>query len=356
MKEKRESYMNYIEKLEGEYREKFELADSYCEILLDGVDLNTKEEIMSSILDSFFSAQNENTSVQKVIGTDIAKFCENACSEIPFKYRIKHIVKVAEVFSWIAIVDALEKIIILLIEKTLTVDNILNWKINSNIFLIFTVSFIIATLYIIYRKNRIRNELRKEKINDKVVVGNYFYIIIIGFIATGIVSSFSVFIDFRYEISIWIVLGVSILLIAVSKIVYRNDSKYDMDMTDSIINEVIKSSEENFKEENEKRVKKGKSKLTEEQYLDLQIKNCKKYNNRFKIATAIYFIITLPFSLLGETITDKLIILGMFLIVFIFIEIGSYVLFRKGLSKFNKEILEKYIYFKENNISMKDWK
>ena len=98
MKESRESYTLYIKHLNGEYKDTFEKVETYCDILLDH-EINTKEEILSFVLDTFLNAQKDNIPVQKIIGNDIIKYCDNICSGISFKYRIKRYIKSIESFS-----------------------------------------------------------------------------------------------------------------------------------------------------------------------------------------------------------------------------------------------------------------
>ena len=103
MMESIESYSTYLKKLNGEYKDNFEKVEAYCDVILD-FDINTREEILSYILDDFLNAQKDNIPIQKIIGNDIIKYCDNVCSDIPFKYRIKKYIKAIEYYSWIVLI------------------------------------------------------------------------------------------------------------------------------------------------------------------------------------------------------------------------------------------------------------
>ena len=70
MMESIESYSTYLKKLNGEYKDNFEKVEAYCDVILD-YDINTREEILSYILDDFLNAQKDNIPIQKIIGNDI---------------------------------------------------------------------------------------------------------------------------------------------------------------------------------------------------------------------------------------------------------------------------------------------
>ena len=68
----RDSYVFYVDKLEGEYRETFQGIEAYI-IGISGDD-DTKEEKMSTLLDLFLNAQEDGKPVQKLVGKNVKMF------------------------------------------------------------------------------------------------------------------------------------------------------------------------------------------------------------------------------------------------------------------------------------------
>ena len=77
--------------LRGKYNKTFQEVVRYCNILLENIDGNTKEEILLDTLDVFKSAQDEKIPVQNIIGNSVEEYVEEICKNLPFKYRIKYL-------------------------------------------------------------------------------------------------------------------------------------------------------------------------------------------------------------------------------------------------------------------------
>ena len=140
----RNNYVFHIDKLNGEYKNKFEQVDAYCNILLEDIDSNTSDEVMSNILDTFISAQNDNMPIERIIGNDITKFCEEAC-KLPTKYKFKHMFEMFKNWSWILLVFGILECILEIRDKNF-------FDIKTNILKFLSSLFIILlTLNIILR-------------------------------------------------------------------------------------------------------------------------------------------------------------------------------------------------------------
>ncbi|MBQ7953177.1 MAG: DUF1048 domain-containing protein, partial [Clostridia bacterium] len=72
---------------EGEYRETFDKIDMY--VGAKQLRENTKEELMSNLLDIFLSAQEEGRPVEKLTGKNIEKFCKEFCAGFGLKARLR---------------------------------------------------------------------------------------------------------------------------------------------------------------------------------------------------------------------------------------------------------------------------
>jgi len=94
----RDSYTRYLEQLEGDYKETFDLINVY--VGTQRLDEDTQEEKMSELLDIFIAAQKSGKPVEKIVGTDVKQFCRNFCEGDGFKSRLLHI---ADFFRTISI-------------------------------------------------------------------------------------------------------------------------------------------------------------------------------------------------------------------------------------------------------------
>ncbi len=82
----------YIEKLNPEYKRVFRQVSSYVQS--GSFDEMKTEEILSEVMDSFLSAQEEGREVSSVTGSDIKTFCEGLCSDIGIKSRMLYFLEV----------------------------------------------------------------------------------------------------------------------------------------------------------------------------------------------------------------------------------------------------------------------
>ena len=77
------SYSMHKSKLNEEYINAFEKIEAY--VNATGIDTLSQEELLSSLIDSFLSAQNEKKPVEKITGKNIDRFCREICSGFGFK-------------------------------------------------------------------------------------------------------------------------------------------------------------------------------------------------------------------------------------------------------------------------------
>lgn len=80
------TYEIYIEKLDPEYRAAFKQISDY--VLSNNMDEIKNEEILSEVMDTFLSAQKDGKTAEQTIGNDLKAFCEQLCSEVGVKSRI----------------------------------------------------------------------------------------------------------------------------------------------------------------------------------------------------------------------------------------------------------------------------
>lgn len=83
---------NYIlmkDKLNEDYRTAFEKVEMYA--MAKNIDADTDSEMMMNLLDVLLTAQEDGTAAEKVIGTDVEKFCRSYFSDYTFRNRLREI-------------------------------------------------------------------------------------------------------------------------------------------------------------------------------------------------------------------------------------------------------------------------
>ncbi len=100
------SHAIYIEKLTPEYRKIFRQVSDY--VNSESIDEIKREEILSEVLDSFLSAQEDGRPADIVIGGDLRSFCEQLCSEVGVKSRF---VNIAELLCPIFLISLMLSVI-----------------------------------------------------------------------------------------------------------------------------------------------------------------------------------------------------------------------------------------------------
>lgn len=89
------------EQLEGEYREVFEKANLYA--CVKGIGTEMAEDRMMNLFDLLLTAQNHGKPVEKVIGKDVERFCNDYFEDYGIRERIKLIPEQFYSISWFVI-------------------------------------------------------------------------------------------------------------------------------------------------------------------------------------------------------------------------------------------------------------
>ena len=84
----KDSYVFYMDKLQGAYLDTFKQIETYCGT--QGMDAHTQEEKLMTLLDDFCMAQEQGKSVESIVGRDVERFCKNFCCDISWKHRLQH--------------------------------------------------------------------------------------------------------------------------------------------------------------------------------------------------------------------------------------------------------------------------
>ena len=94
----RDSYVLYMDKLKGEYKETFQKINIY--VVSQNVDTDTSETQMGELLDTFLLAQEEGRPVEKIVGNNLESFCKTFCSQFGWKNLIMNLLDRWKIFAW----------------------------------------------------------------------------------------------------------------------------------------------------------------------------------------------------------------------------------------------------------------
>lgn len=336
------SYDNYTNILKGKYKKKFEQVDEYCTLLLDNIDSSIKNDIMVDIIDIFQDAQHKQLPIDSVIGDDIESFCEHACSDLPRRYKVKYIFELFKYCSWVLLIfNSLELIF------NYENNSILNIKTNIGSFIIpIFMCLLVATIYRVINKKTINRD-SKLGLFTKLLL----FICIVITCLLSIISSMYL----NIKVPVLIIISLSIFIIISYSIIYRKDSRINSDYIYTATHRELVNSNEHLKALNKKNKKKGKDKITEDEYIDIEIEKISKslrYNKFNLVVPIIFSMIATSFNIFDSNIVDSLLFFFIILIIEYIIFIPTYI----NTTKYNNMLLEKYTYFKEKEIPIKKWK
>ena len=344
-----ESYSTYLKKLNGEYKDNFEKVEAYCDVILD-FDINTREEILSYILDDFLNAQKDNIPIQKIIGNDIIKYCDNVCSDIPFKYRIKKYIKAIEYYSWIVLIF----ICIQIFNNVPNYKRILDIRIDISFFIISLISLpLISSIIFKIEKQIIKKRLNKKRLNKNIksLLNGFLFGFSICFSIFVVSKILNKYTNITFDLPILIVAIFAIVGIVLSKIIYRTDSKIRYYDINYLVDEELKNNQKRFKKINDRNIKNNKELVTESSYLKKAIKDYKNRKYYMSVGALIGSII-LGIEILPDYSIKKVFYQLSIIILLLLLTKG----FFSYTEKVNEKVIEKFQFFIDNNISVDDWK
>lgn len=292
-----DSYVLYADKLKGEYAETFKEIEFYCNTA--GLDDDTKEERLSELLDMFLNAQESGKSVKKIVGSDVAWFCKEFCSDIDFKSRLKVLAKTIKSLVWFIFVFAGLDLITIIRDIVNGYDVSLFTSNNTDIskytfgliaMEVFAFLFNMLIIMIIHRFKKVPT--KKQRIGFYILPGS---LAIAGYILAMIFMppiKFPTFITFVL-CGVYLVVYYKFIVnkdrVKVS--IFDRNEQTQAEYNSTIINE--------FHRENEKRIKKGKAPKTPEELVEKYRKLVKpsKWSN---LSYIVYPLITVVTCLLTE--------------------------------------------------------
>lgn len=102
-----ESYWLYEDQLQDVYQETFETVKTY--VNTSSIDEKTRSELLHSLLDLLLTAQEKGTPPEKVIGSDVERFCKTYCSATGTKEHVMYYLeKTMGVIHWLFLLSCVE--------------------------------------------------------------------------------------------------------------------------------------------------------------------------------------------------------------------------------------------------------
>lgn len=165
---KEDLYVNYIDLLKNEYREVYDRIDIY--IASHGLVIDNTSEIMEDILDLLLTAQENQTPIEKIIGNDFEKFCDQVI-ESHKESIIERFLSYFQWFRYIALIFGILELLALIFDYT---DGIMNpWMTPvdiGEICICIAIPFFIAYLFNMIRKKLVMKKWYNSKLDTILVI------------------------------------------------------------------------------------------------------------------------------------------------------------------------------------------
>ena len=291
------SYVLYTHKLKGEYADTFKQIEFYCNTAV--IDEVSKEEHLSELLDMFINAQESGKSVKKIVGSDVAWFCKEFCTDIDFKCKLRAFAETLKNLMWFVFILSGFDVIPMLIDKLTGVEvslfssysNDIGKYVVGFVFLeIFMFLFNYVVISIIHRFKKIPTKVQRIGcFIISLVVGIVGYILAMIFIPEIKIPIFIVFTLCGAYLAVYYIVTYKKEKFKTS--IFDRDEQTQADYNRTVINE--------FHKENEKRIKKGKAPQTPEAFIE-KYRKLVKPSKWSKLSYLVYPLITVVACLVTE--------------------------------------------------------
>ena len=270
-------YISYIDKLNDEYRKAFDYIEAFG--MADNIDNDTSNEWLMELMDSMLEAQKADEPVEKIVGKDIDRFCEDFYNRYTLSDRVnatfRRLYSVIKIMFIIEVIDGL----ICMDEESFFMggSSFLSPYIYGCICGMIISAIITLMINPLFRKKKISVKTYNIIINIVVIV-----VFVVCLITTNIVTGrFNIILPRFVFLAL---LGGYIIIYSLVRAV-NNYRKYGSIREPKMVkvtmkerlNEDLKTELPNtwlrqFEKKNEKRVKKGKQPLTNGEFMESLVK------------------------------------------------------------------------------------
>ncbi len=303
----RDSYMLYIDKLEGMYKETFKQIDSY--VTTERIDEDTQEEYMGELLDAFLIAQQEGKPIARIIGKDVEQFCKSFCEDFTWKNKILAAVDTWKNFAWIIFILSSLEVLSVLYAMSIPGGREIDFWIEPYEFNIlgYFLGFILSSICASIIGRFIRKAMfKKKKVSMRVWQ-------MINWFGTGLIFFIMMAFFFSEKTNIiqfpaWtIMLGSGVVLIIYyilnrNRVKERSETKVKFwdKVAEGVVEDVPKVKTERFEKINKRRIKRGKPVLSWKEYVE-------KEDKEYKISMKLdWFIKVFPVLIVAGSIWNDI--------------------------------------------------
>lgn len=301
----RDSYMLYMDKLQGEYKDTFQRISTY--VLSKNVDTDTVETQMGELLDTFLLAQEENRPVGKIVGNNLEAFCKTFCSQFGWQNLIMDLIDRWKIFAWLFIVVGVTEIVFMIMDAVsgLEVDF---WSYEStfNITGYIIGGVIVIGIETIVNSVTVKLLFKKKNVKDVMKTINAIQIatIVICFIVVFALLQSDAFNFIKIPSWTLLVAGCTYLIAYYffnkERVKERKKNKVSLfgmikeEIEMDVDVEFQKEMQKIYEKKNAKMLRKGKAEWTWEDFLDYQEKDVQKAYKLKPLYDWLPVIVTFP--------------------------------------------------------------
>ncbi len=323
-------YIQYVEKLEGEYKEVFKKAEMFTGLKnMDGKHL---DEMMMDLIDLLLTAQSEGKPVKKVVGTDLEKFCKSYFSGFTTKYYLKEAPRNLYRMMWFVFIFELLEVI------NFVINGEFQWMASVSDVGGYLTGFLTGWVFLVIA-NII---LRPLMFRLKWLTSNVCSVIFIAGFVVCLIASLHVTEMVVLQVPVLVSASISggyVLIYFVVRSVWRyrhhgsiRKEKDPLEVPKPKFSEMVEKELpgqllERYEKKNMRRMRKGKPLMTPEEYMDILRKENRRseMSGKFWVAGCVLFLIVMIVNVaMDSTMVDTLFFIGILLVV----EIPAALLFR----------------------------
>ena len=343
----RDSYMLYMDKLQGEYKETFQKISTY--VLSQNIDTDTAETQMGELLDTFLLAQEEGRAVEKIVGNNLEAFCKTFCSQFGWKNAFINLIDKWTIFAWLFVVVGGVEILFMILDVVSGVGvdfwtyestfNITGYILGIAVTMVIETIVNIITVKLLFKKNLCKGVM---KIINVIQIAT---LVICFFVVFGLlqVDSFNLF-----KAPSWSLLVVGGIYLSLyywfnkervkerkqNKVSFFGMIKEEIEKDTDV--EFQKELQKQYEKKNARLLKKGKDAWSWKEFVAYQEKDVQKAYKMKNYYDWLPLIITVPLGFLWYLDNG----FGIDLVIYVVILLVGEFLLMKGMWKIVKSALD----------------
>lgn len=343
-------YFDYKEKLTDEYRTTFDKVEDYCKMqLIDSAEIN---DSMSYLMDIFLQAQEDGLPVQKITGGNIEDFCKCFLSDISAKGRVRAFFEQGRVIAWIFLLISVIFYLLPPLTQGKSAWDVLS-SAGSDVFCGMALGLLFSALLDVMARAIVRQmifKMKKYRRAYSAIVSLLVYAV--GIVSLNLIPDFEIDLPGVPDIPLGITPLFCVVWLAIAQLVIGflnvGDGKpffakgeklgeQQLSFRATVLHDMVEEGRKMFEKGNQKREKKGKPMLTQEEFLEKYRKDTKKQDLVLWLTGGICALIYLGFIIqVAMTSTP------MDTVIFTVILIAVYFIFMYPLSIYPNKVRRQF--------------